>query len=113
MKTIFSKICFLGIVGALALNAFCSCEDKPIDVNAPEDPFISDADTILIDGEYPVPHPEIAMKIYDREVLRRIPGHRRPDLQHRGRCSVCRGWTCHPDHERQCPEIQRHCNQAR
>lgn len=69
MKKFFSKICFLGVVGALALNAFCSCEDKPIDVNTPDDPFISDADTILIDGEYPVPHPEIAMKIYDREVV--------------------------------------------
>ena len=69
MKTILSKICLLGIVGAMALNAFCSCEEKPIDQNAPEDPFISDADTIMIDGEYPVPHPEIPMKIYDREVV--------------------------------------------
>lgn len=69
MKTVLSKICLLGIVGAMALNAFCSCEEKPIDQNAPDDPFISDADTIMIDGEYPVPHPEIPMKIYDREVV--------------------------------------------
>lgn len=69
MKTFFNRIGLFGLIGAMALNAFCSCGDKPIDVNVPEDPFISDADTILIDGEYPVPHPEIAMKVYDREVV--------------------------------------------
>lgn len=69
MKKILSKFFLFGVLGAMALNAFCSCDEKPVPVPAPEDPFISDADTILIDGEYPVPHPEIAMKIYDREVV--------------------------------------------
>ena len=85
MKKFFSKICFLGVVGALALNAFCSCEDKPIDVNTPEDPFISDADTILIDGEYPVPQRDSRRRSdYSPESsLHRAAGHSRNSAETR------------------------------
>lgn len=73
MKTLFSKFCFFSILAAMAFNAFCSCEE-PVNPDEPKDPFVSNADTIIIEGEYPVPHPEIPMKIYDREVVASADG---------------------------------------
>lgn len=64
------------LMGMLMLVSFISmsvsCQEKP----EPEQPeqqgptwdMVSDADTILIDGEIPVPHPEIPMVIYQNEV---------------------------------------------
>ena len=74
MKTFFSKLMLAAFVIAAAFNVF-SC--KEIQTDIPEDPkdeFVSDADTIYIQGEYPVPHPDIPMQIYDRKVVATADG---------------------------------------
>ena len=66
MKTFFSKFLLAAFVSAAAINLF-SCKEitpeLPDDPNAPTDEFVSEADTIYIEGEYEVPHPDIAMEI--------------------------------------------------
>ena len=61
-------------MGMLMIASFIgmsvSCQDKP-EPEQPDVPYwdmVADADTIQIVGEYPVPHPEIPMLIYQNEV---------------------------------------------
>lgn len=64
------------LMGMLMTAAFIgmsvSCQHKPEpEPEQPDVPYwdmVADADTIQIEGEYPVPHPEIPMLIYQNEV---------------------------------------------
>ena len=64
------------LMGMLMIASFIgmsvSCQDKPEpEPEQPDVPYwdmVADADTIQIEGEYPVPHPEIPMLIYQNEV---------------------------------------------
>ena len=77
MKNNFiAKILWSAAVAAVAGSMALSCKEpqpespvEPVDPNAPGEITISVPDTIQIPGEYPVPHPEIPMKIYDRECV--------------------------------------------
>lgn len=77
MKNKFiAKILWSAAVAAVAGSMVLSCKEpqpetpeEPVDPNAPGEITISVPDTIQIPGEYPVPHPEIPMKIYDRECV--------------------------------------------
>lgn len=77
MKNNFiAKILWYAAVAAVAGSMALSCKEpqpespvEPVDPNAPGEITISVPDTIQIPGEYPVPHPEIPMKIYDRECV--------------------------------------------
>ena len=61
------------LMGLLMIISFISmsvsCQDKQgPDQDRPYWDTVADADTILVDGDYPVPHPEIPMLIYQNEV---------------------------------------------
>lgn len=77
MKIFFSKFLLAAFVSAVAINLF-SCKeitpDQPDNPNAPLDEFVSEADTIYIEGEYEVPHPDIPMEIHDRKVIATADG---------------------------------------
>ena len=69
MKRIATRFFLAAVLASAVFNVFSCQKPQPVVPDEPDDEFVSDADTILIDGEYPVPHPEIPMKIYDRECV--------------------------------------------
>lgn len=77
MKKIFSNISLALLISAVATGMLWSCEDKeqlPDDGGQTGPIFVSDADTIYIEGEIPVPHPEIPLSIYDGKVENNADG---------------------------------------
>lgn len=82
-KTFRSRIAWMTAVVMTAASLSISCEevkpddgseDDPIEIPQPGDSTvivdqISKPDTIYISGEYPVPHPDIPMKIYDTKCV--------------------------------------------
>lgn len=75
MKKFFSNLIFMALIVSASVNLMVSCDEKNPTVVDPEpDEFVSDADTIIIAGEYPVPHPDIPMTIYDKKVTASADG---------------------------------------
>lgn len=68
-NNLFTKILLLAAAAVAAGSLAVSCKD-PIPVEPPVDEITTSVpDTIYIQGENPVPHPEIPMKIYDGKCI--------------------------------------------
>lgn len=81
-SSLIKKTLWLLAVAAVAGTMALSCNkpqpedpkdsenpENPSDPNAPGDITVSVPDTIYIDGEYPVPHPDIPMSIHDGKCI--------------------------------------------
>lgn len=69
MKRIFANLSFPLLLSVLGLGMMISCEQTEPEVPEPETPIVvTPADTILIEGELPVPHPRIPLEIYNQKV---------------------------------------------
>lgn len=74
MKRIATRFFLAAVLASAVFNVFSCQKPQPVVPDEPDDEFVSDADTILIDGEYPVPHPEIPLKIYNQGVVATADG---------------------------------------
>ena len=74
MKKIATRFFLAAVLASAVFNVFSCQKPQPVVPDEPDDEFVSDADTILIDGEYPVPHPEIPLKIYNQGVVATADG---------------------------------------
>jgi len=74
MKRIATRFFLAAALASAVFNVFSCQKPQPVVPDEPDDEFVSDADTILIDGEYPVPHPEIPLKIYNQGVVATADG---------------------------------------
>lgn len=67
MKTFFSRFFLIASVSVMIAGAFASCDKKDPSGkdDSPKLVLKPEADTIYIDGDYPVPHPDVPMDIYN------------------------------------------------
>ena len=63
MRRTFAKISMMALMAAASFNIFWACDEEP----QPEQ-YDTVGDVIEIAGEYPVPHPEIPMTIFNMDV---------------------------------------------
>lgn len=78
MKRTLLNCFFYAMLAMFSFGVMWSCDDKKDPVTEEEQEkwpaFVADADTIYIDGEYPVPHPDIKMDVYNSKVLNTADG---------------------------------------
>lgn len=68
MKKIISNLSMLLLLACSAAGMFWSCQEKGPENNSKYPVKVAPADTIYIEGELPVPHPDIPLAIYDTKV---------------------------------------------